>query len=128
MGLPTSPDLRCPGCAAQTRPDARWCTLCYSDLRSPAEPAEVTRRAGGRHARPPASYGEGSGPAGSADAEAAAAADAMLEQLAAATHPALGALAARLESTGARVAAAVGGLVLVGVVLFALMAVAGWLL
>ena len=29
---------RCPGCHAAVTPGAPWCTLCYTDLRAPAQP------------------------------------------------------------------------------------------
>ncbi|MGI8537277.1 MAG: hypothetical protein ACR2K2_12480 [Mycobacteriales bacterium] len=38
--LLTAADRRCPSCAAAVRPEAPWCTLCYTDLREePASPA-----------------------------------------------------------------------------------------
>jgi len=37
----TSHDLRCPACNAHVRPDADWCTLCYTDLRVPPEAPEA---------------------------------------------------------------------------------------
>lgn len=36
----TQPEAtRCPACAATLRPDAPWCTLCYTDLRPTPAPA-----------------------------------------------------------------------------------------
>lgn len=137
--------VRCPRCGAHVRAGAEWCTLCYTDLRPAPEPlplpepepaqapasepvaaaAPVAPR--GRHARQATAYDESDAPA-DADQEPAPGTDAMLAMLAAESGRPLDGLIDRFDSTGARVTAMVGGVVVVSGVLFALMYLAGSLL
>lgn len=53
------PSASCPECSARLAPDAQWCSLCFHDLRPPAEPVPepvpVVRAAGpGASTRAPA--------------------------------------------------------------------------
>ena len=140
----------CPRCGAHARVGAQWCTLCYTDLRpapvrvetpvpepdpEPAREPELVSvpaapAARGKHARRSPSPDD-IVPAQPGPAEVASAADAMLAQLAAessAPLAGLGGLFSRLESGGARAALLVAGILLVGTVLFGLMALIGSLL
>ena len=136
--------MRCPQCGALVRAGADWCTLCYADLRPAPEPepavpgpADLTvgvpedegvagqpRR--GRHARLDPAY-DGAAPT-DADPDTGLSVDAMLALLAAENDQPLQGLTSRLDTTGSRVVAMVGGFVVVMVVIFALMYLVGSLL
>ena len=141
----------CPRCGAHSRPGAQWCTLCYADLRPAparsrrADPALVTvpptpaptptavAAAGrGKHARQDPTVEEGGSesglPARTSDEEALRSADAMLAMLAAEQTKPLPGLSGRLDSTGARVGLMAGGMALIALVLFLVMAVIGTML
>lgn len=150
MGLPTSHDLRCPRCGAHVRQDADWCTLCYADLRpAPPEPEpEPTAavpphdpltdplpapRPGGRHARlaedaADADAGPVDGTPAGEDALAGVDVDAMLASLKAQSASGLSPIVGRLDSKGSKALVIGGGIAVVAVVLFVVMAVAGALL
>ena len=140
----------CPRCGAHSRLGAQWCTLCYADLRpAPARsrraapvpvtvpptptptptPVSVTAAGRGKHARQGTTVEESvpqSGlPTRASDEEALRKADAMLAMLALEQTKPLPGLAGRLDSKGARVALTVGGMALVGLFLFLVMAVLG---
>jgi hypothetical protein len=138
----------CPRCGAHARRGAQWCTLCYADLRPAparsrrAEPVRVTVPATpdpapvavamtgrGKHARQGATVEESPAEPGLpprlSDEEALRSADAMLAMLAAEQTKPLPGLYGRLDSKGARVAVTAGGMALVAVLLFLVMAVLG---
>lgn len=138
------------------RPGAQWCTLCHTDLRPAAEPVPVPEPelvtlseplplsrpvsvpelvsvpgsppvGRGKHARRDPSYDETTAVT-EQPREQALGTDAMLALLAAESAKPLGALASRLDSSGAKIGVMAGGVVLVAAVLFVLMAVIGSLL
>lgn len=136
--------VRCPRCGAHVRAGADWCTLCYTDLRAAPEPppapvplpgtpapepaaAVAPASPRGRHARQAPAYDERDAPA-DGDHEPAPGTDAMLAMLAAESGRPFDGLLDRFDSTGARVGAMVGGVVVVSVGLFALMYLVGSLL
>jgi hypothetical protein len=140
----TAHDLRCPRCGAHTVADADWCTLCYADLRPPAEPepardAEVAAGSvpatpvaappRGKHARRTPTAGSVTS-AGGRDAELAAGVDVdlMLAQLAAETTPPLGDFMGRFDTKASRALVIAGGVAAVGLVLLLAMTIVGSLL
>lgn len=149
MTATPSLDVRCPQCGALVRAGADWCTLCYADLRPAPDPAPEPEPAlpgpadltvgvpedegvagqprRGRHARLDPAY-DGSGAPTDADPETGLSVDAMLALLAAENDQPLQGLTSRLDTTGSRVVAMVGGFVVVMVVIFALMYLVGSLL
>lgn len=146
MSMTATPGLRCPYCRALAPAGARWCSLCFADLRpaderpgpaptapeaaaveTPLDPS-VPARATGRHARPggPTS---GGAKASSADHLAEQLAEQLLAELAASESGApLGRLSGLVDTTGKKVTVMVGGAVLAMGALFVLMWVLGALL
>jgi len=145
VGLSTSRDLRCPRCNAHVGADAEWCTLCYADLRVEpvpepepalgpeleAEPALAPDQlpvdapvdippSAGKHARRRADEAPGS--LDGVDVQA------MLAQLAAESDSGLGPLAGRMQTKESKAFVIVGGIAVVCLVLFVLMALLGALL
>jgi hypothetical protein len=143
----TSHDLRCPQCGAHAVADADWCTLCYADLRPPAEPepagdaevaagsvpaapvAAVAAPPRGKHARRTPTAGSVTS-AGGHEAEPAAGVDVdvMLAQLAAETTPPLGDFMGRFDTKASRALVIAGGVAAVGLVLLLAMTILGSLL
>jgi hypothetical protein len=87
--------LTCPECGAGVRPDQEWCTLCLHVLRVPEPPAALAApvapvapvvAAAVLPASATAAPGEGSVPKAPLSPDVEATADAMLAQLAVATH------------------------------------------
>ena len=148
MGLSTSRALRCPRCDAHVPADADWCTLCYADLRPVPEPepqpepvadepepvALEPEPAGDLSADAPvdlpAATGKHARRSGTApdDGLEGVDVDAMLAQLAIESDSGLGPLAGRLQTKESKAIVIVGGIAVVCVVLFVLMAVLGALL
>lgn len=151
MGPTTSHDLRCPKCGAHAPAAADWCTLCYADLRPPAEPdptgvppqqeaadADATLEtsvgaaaegARGKHARRPTAGETGTATAApDGSLPAGVDLDLMIAQLAAETSAPLGSFMDRFDSKGSRALVLCGGVAAVVVLLLLVMTVLGSLL
>jgi hypothetical protein len=152
VGLSTSRALRCPRCDAHVLADADWCTLCYADLRPAPQPEPEPEPQPEPGADEPEPVALAPGPAGDLAADApvdvppatgkharragpapedgleGVDVDAMLAQLAIESDSGLGPLAGRLQTKESKAIVIVGGIAVVCVVLFVLMAVLGALL
>jgi hypothetical protein len=151
----TSHELRCPKCGAHALAAADWCTLCYADLRPPAEPEQprepelpeepvatadstpATPEAGpdapaidsagsrGKHARQASTQGSDTTDGATGELPANIDVELMLAQLAAETPAPLASLMDRFDTKASRALAICGGVLAVGVVLLVAMTIIG---
>lgn len=146
IGVSTS--VQCPGCGAAVRPDAAWCTLCYTSLRADFDPltAPIDEVLGQIEPNPPSRTNETSESIAAVPTDSVAETelatrvdevdstraelsdvDVMLAMLAAEHRQTEKAaeLAEQLSDKGTRTMVMIGGTVVIALVLFVLLLVAG---